>query len=126
MTTIIDLSYDEWVDTYKPELDADGSPRLYETYGDDYDIVLDVENDYLWTWTDGGDYSVISNGFSFVNRMGYYICTVPSNTDDIIQIDIYEMTLCDIGEHIWVDHKRYDGTPVVICSECEMDKEDND
>jgi hypothetical protein len=125
-TTLIDMTYEEWEAKYKPITDADGSPRLYETYGDDYDEILDVENEYLWTWIDGGDYSVISNGFHYVNRMGYYICTVPSDTDNIIQIDIYEMTLCDMGEHIWVDHERYDGTPVIICSECEMDKEDDD
>jgi hypothetical protein len=125
-TTLIDMTYEEWEAKYKPITDSDGNPRMFETYGDDYDEVLDVENEYLWTWTDGGDYSIISNGFSYVNRMGYYICTVPSDTDNIIQIDIYEMTLCDMGEHVWVDHERYDGTPVIICSECEMDKEDNE
>jgi hypothetical protein len=29
-----------------------------------------------------------------------------------------------MDEHVWVDHKRYDGTPVIICSECEMDKDE--
>jgi hypothetical protein len=126
METIIDLTYEEWIEQYKPHLDFEGSPIAYETYGDDYDYIADIDNEYVWTWTDGGDYSVITNGFSYVNRLNYYVCTVPSDTNKIIQIDMYVMTLCDMGNHIWVDHERYDGTPVIICSECEMDKEDDD
>jgi len=125
MNTIIDLTYDEWVEQYKPICDFDGSPIAYETYGEDIDIIRKFDPEFIWTWTDGGDYSVISNGISFVNRMGYYVCHIPHNQDVIIQIDIYEMTLCDMDEHIWVNHQRYDGTPVIICSECEMDKEDD-
>lgn len=126
METIIDLTYEQWIEQYKPELDSDGNPRAYETYGDDYEYIADIDNEYLWTWTDGGDYSVITNGFSFVNRLNYYVCTVPCSTDMLVQIDMYVMTLCDMGDHIWVDHERYDGTPVIICSECEIDKEDDD
>jgi hypothetical protein len=126
METIIDLTFEEWVDKYKPICDMDGSPIMYETYGEDLDIIHKQDPDYVWTWTDGGDYSVITNGISYVNRMNYYICTVPYDLDVIIQVDLYEMTLCDMGEHVWVDHKRYDGTPVIICNECEMDKDDFD
>jgi hypothetical protein len=123
METIIDLTFEEWVDKYKPICDMDGSPIMYETYGEDLEIIQKQEPEYVWTWTDGGDYSVITNGISYVNRMNYYICTVPYDLDVIIQIDLYEMTLCDMGEHVWVDHKRYDGTPVIICNECEVDKD---
>jgi hypothetical protein len=125
MNTIIDLTYDEWVEQYKPICDFDGSPIAYETYGEDIDIIRKFDPEFIWTWIDGGDYSVISNGISYVNRMNYYICTVPYDLDVTIQVDIYEMTLCDMDEHVWVDHKRYDGTTVIICSECEMDKEDD-
>lgn len=126
METIIDLTFEEWVDKYKPICDMEGNPIMYETYGEDLEIIQKQEPEYVWTWTDGGDYSVITNGISYVNRMNYYICTVPYDLDVIIQIDLYEMTLCDMGEHIWVNHQRYDGTPVIICSECEMDKIDID
>lgn len=126
METIVDLTYEEWIEQYKPHLDFEGNPIAYETYGDDYDYIADIDNEYVWTWTDGGDYSVITNGFSYVNRLNYYVCTVPSDINKVIQIDMYVMTLCDMGNHIWVDHERYDGTPVIICSECERDKEDDD
>ena len=124
MDTIIDMTYEEWVDKYKPVCDFDGNPIAYETYGEDMEFVRQFDPEFVWTWTDGGDYSVISNGFSYVNRLNYYICTVPYDLDVIIQVDIYEMTLCDMDEHIWVNHQRYDGTPVTICSECEVDKDD--
>jgi hypothetical protein len=123
MTATIDLTFDEWVDKYKPICDMDGSPIMYETYGEDLEIIQKQDPEYIWTWTDGGDYSVITNGISYVNRLNYYICTVPCSLDILVQIDLYEMTLCDMGEHVWVDHERYDGTPVIICSECEVDKD---
>lgn len=126
METIVDLTYEEWIEQYKPHLDSDGNPLAYETYGDDYDYIADIDNEYVWTWTDGGDYSVITNGFSYVNRLNYYVCNVPCDTNILVQIDLYEPSLCDIDNHIWVDHERYDGTPVIICSECEIDKEDDD
>ena len=126
METFIDLTFEEWVKQYKPICDIDGNPIMYETYGEDLEIVQKQDFEYIWTWTDGGDYSVITNGFSRVNRLNYYICTVPFDPDILIQIDLYEMTLCDMDEHIWVDYQRYDGTPVIICSECEIDKEDDD
>ena len=124
MNTIIDLTYEEWVEQYKPICDFDGNPIAYETYGEDIDIIRKFDPEFIWTWTDGGDYSVITNGISYVNRMNYYICTVPYDLDVTIQVDIYRMTVCDMGEHNWVEHKRYDGTPVTICSECEVDKQD--
>jgi hypothetical protein len=127
MTATIDLSYEEWIDKYKPELDADGSPRMYETYGKDYEYIQSVDTEYLWTWTDGGDYSVITNGFSFVNRLNYYVCAVPCSTDIFVQIDMYDPTECEqTGNHYWYEHERYDGTMTTICSECEVDKNDID
>jgi len=127
MTATIDLSYEEWMMKYKPICDTDGSPIMYETYGNDYDYIADVDNEHLWTWVDGGDYSVIANGFHFVNRLGYYVCTVPCSTDIFVQIDMYVPTECEqTGNHYWYEHERYDGTMTTICSECEVDKNDID
>jgi len=124
MTATIDLSYDAWVMKYQPELDSDGSPKMYETYGDEWDYVADVDNEHLWTWTDGGDYSVITNGFSFVNRVGYYVCAVPCSTDISVEVDIYTPTECEeTGNHYWYEHERYDGSMTTICSECEVEKD---
>jgi hypothetical protein len=127
MTATIDLSYEEWMMKYRPELDIDGSAKMYETYGDDYDYIADVDNEHLWTWVDGGDYSVIANGFHFVNRLGYYVCTVPCSQDISVEVDVYTPTECEeTGNHYWTEHERYDGTIITICSECERDKEDNE
>lgn len=126
METIIDLTYEEWIQQYKPISDMSGNPIMYETYGEDLEIIQKQQPEYIWTWVDGGDYSIITNGFHYVNRLNYYICTVPCDPVKIMQVDLYEMTLCDMDEHVWINHWRYDGTPVTICSECEIDKEDDE
>ena len=126
METIIDLTYEEWLDTYKPICDIDGNPIMYETYGEDLDIVVDTPENRIWTWVDRGEYSGLSSGLHRVNRLHYYICTVPFDMDKMYYVDLYVMTLCDMGEHTWMPYQRYDGTPVTICSECEVDKDDNE
>jgi len=124
MTVTIDLSYEEWIDQYKPICDLDGNPIMYETYGTDYEYIQSVDPEYLWTWTDGGDYSVITNGFSFVNRLNYYVCAVPCSQDISVEIDVYTPTECEeTGNHYWYEHERYDGTMTTICSECEVEKD---
>ena len=119
----MDISYEEWEDKYQPIKDANGDIIFFETYGEDIDIISKTDQEYIWTWVDGGDYSGYVAGVHFVNRMNYIICSVPWENEDLY-VDNYVMTLCDMDEHVWVDHKRYDGTPVEICSECEMDRAD--
>ena len=122
----MDITYEEWVEKYKPKLNEDGDPHMYETYSPYIDAIMDIPDTYIWTWVDGGDYSGYSAGFHRVNRMGYFVTEVPWESEDVY-VDIYEMTLCDMGEHVWVEHERYDGKMVTICEECEVDKdEDND
>ena len=120
MTTI---TYDEWVDTYKPITDEHGQPRGFETYGEDYDIVKAVDNNQLWTWVDGGDYSVIHNGYSFVNRLHYYISTVPWK-EEHIEIDMYEPDECETEGHSYKMYKRSDDNEYECCENCGLDRID--
>lgn len=119
-TTLNEIDYETWVDTYKPLTNSRGEIRMFETYGEDLDIVKITDNKHIWTWTDGGDYSVITNGFSFVNRMGYYLCAVAYQSEEhTIEIDLYEPNECDKTGCVYVPHQRYDGTPVMVCQFCE-------
>ena len=118
----MELTFDEWVETYKPISLHDGSLRIFETYGEDYEIVKTVDNNHLWTWSDGGDYSVITNGYSFVNRLHYYISTVPWK-DEHIQIDMYEPDECEQSGHEYETVERYDGKEYECCKHCGEDKE---
>lgn len=119
----MDIDYEEWFDTYKPKLNKHGEPQMFETYGEELESLMDIPETLIWTWVDGGDYSGYSAGFHRVNRMGYFVCEVPWE-DSSLYVDNYVVTLCDMDEHVWVEHKRYDGTPVEICSECEIDRYD--
>ena len=121
-----ELTFDEWDDLYKPVAGIGGDIVYLETYGADLELVEETDPHYIWTWVDNGEYSGYANGIHLVNRMGYVLCNVPWNEGDSIYVDIQEVTLCDFDQHVWVDHKRYDGTPVEICSECEMDKADHE
>lgn len=75
------LTYEEWVRTYRPvRAGRDGDfSAMYETYGDDWDVVAARPAEHVWTWldcdSDEGDLLVA--GRSFVNRLGYFICEVP-------------------------------------------------
>jgi hypothetical protein len=125
-----DLEYDAWWDKYKPITTDHGDLRIYETYGDDLKFIESIIDDNrVWTFVDGGDYSVITNGMRFVNRLCYYVTEVPWEGEaGDIEINMYEPDECDItGEHIWFDYLReMDGKTIQVCEFCEMSKEDYD
>ena len=53
---------------------------MYETYGEELDYVCSQPRNRIWTLLDGdGGLSIVS-GFWRINRLGYFISTVP--TDD--------------------------------------------
>lgn len=118
----MEITYEQWVDTYKPISDKHGQPRMFETYGEDLDIVRVVDNSFLWTFVDGGDYSGLSAGFHFVNRLGYYICQVAYQDEDLY-IDLYEPDECEKSGHEFETIERYDGKEYECCKHCGEDKE---
>jgi hypothetical protein len=90
----IEMDFDEWCATYKPiknHIDKDSSfnGEMFETYGDEVAFVKEQDNSYIWTYGDGDDGgSYIWNGWSFVNRIGYFITEVPCPIDTTIQIKV--------------------------------------
>jgi hypothetical protein len=120
-----EITEEEWFETYKPIKHRDGLDQgfngtLIETYGRDLEWIKSTPDRYIWTWTDGGDYSVISNGVHYVNRMGYFICEVPYEIEDDIVIDIYEPHPCEENdEHLWIPSK---GFSEQMCEWCGVDK----
>ena len=76
------LPWDEWVDEYKPG-------EMLETYGEEYDQVIhmnETEPGRVWTLLDCDGKLVVSSGWHYVNRMGYYITegVVP----DMVSIEV--------------------------------------
>jgi hypothetical protein len=108
----IELTFDEWLDTYKPitnHLDSnasfqneDGSGIMFETYGDEVDFVKSMNPNKIWMYgsgDDGGTY--IWSGWGFVNRLGYFITDVPFPENTMIQVLVAEPDLtCDDCDEI--------------------------
>ena len=97
----IEMDYDEWLKTYKPIYnhiesnasfqDETGQGIMFETYGDEVAFVKTQSPANIWTYGDGDDGGgYIWNGWSFVNRIGYFITEVPCPEDTTIQIQIDE------------------------------------
>ncbi len=75
------MSFTEWLEKYKPvknhiDTNASFDGHMFETFGDEVDFVRAQKESRIWTWVDDGEHSSITNGFSFVNRMGYFIASI--------------------------------------------------
>ncbi len=101
------MTEDEWYEKYKPiknHLDPNASwnGQMFETYGEEIQFVNSQPDENVWTWIDGenrGTY--LTSGQSYVNRLGYLICSVPwTDGYQCIVID-EEEELCDeCGENL--------------------------
>jgi hypothetical protein len=115
MNDLIELTEDGWFNTFKPLpnlIDPDASfsdgeqGYMFETYGKELDFVKVQDPNRIWTYCDGdngGTY--IFQGMRIVNRIGYFVTTVPfdANKDYQIQIssdDVYECPTCNL---VWED-----------------------
>lgn len=101
MDKFIEMDYDEWLKTYKPIYnhiepnasfqDETGQGIMFETYGDEVEFVKSQDPAKIWTYGDGDDGGgYIWAGWSFVNRIGYFITEVPCPPDTEIQIQVDE------------------------------------
>lgn len=81
MRTIIGITEDEWIQQYNP------SDEMLETYGEEYDKVLKTDVSFIWTLLDTDGEASIVSGFSYVNRIGYYIARVPHDLEKRILVD---------------------------------------
>jgi hypothetical protein len=92
--TFIEMDFDEWCDVYKPiqnhiDTNASFDGAMFETYGEEVAFVKEQDGSYIWTYGDGDDGgSYVWNGWSFVNRIGYFITEVPCPPDTTIQIKV--------------------------------------
>ena len=60
---------------------------MYETYGEEADIVWKQDPKNVWTLIDGEDNDLwIIQGRCFVNRLGYFITEKPWNDDVTVDV----------------------------------------
>ena len=92
MSTLLELDFDVWFDTYKPipnNINPDSSfgGYMFETYGNEYEFIKKAKDNYIWTYGDGDDGGTyVWSGWSFVNRIGYFITEVPCPPDTVVQV----------------------------------------
>jgi len=97
---LIQLTEEQWFDTFKPipnHLDKNASFNdgdhgyMFETYGDELEFVKAQESNRIWTYSDGDDGGAyIHDGYHVVNRIGYFITTLPSDESKYYEIEIIE------------------------------------
>jgi hypothetical protein len=115
MDNFIEMTFDEadekfrfMVNNYDEYATFNG--LMFETYGDEVEYVksiLSSSPDRVWTFGDGDDGGgYIWNGWSFINRIGYFISEVPCPADTTIQILVSD--------------------PCYFCEECDTEWDDPD
>ena len=115
MNDLIELTEEEWFDTFKPLpnlIDPDASfsdgenGYMFETYGAELAFVKAQDPNRIWTYCDNDvSGTSIFQGMRIVNRIGYFVTTVPFDGSKDYQIrisseDVYECSNC--GE-MWED-----------------------
>lgn len=69
--------------------DLDGVGIMFSTSGEEHEFVCDHNlTRQVWTWVDGTDGTYIVNGYSFVNRIGYFVTEIPYDSDDDWEIKV--------------------------------------
>lgn len=98
------MMFEDWWMKYKPianpinTTDANGPhlhegdgpeiPRIFETFGSELEFVKKANPDCVWTLLDHDDdgNQVLTNGFHFVNRAGYYITEKPHEGEGFMEV----------------------------------------
>jgi hypothetical protein len=111
--------WDAWFNKFKPiknHLDKYAGPDgsyMFETYGEEYDFVKEQDNKYVWTWVQGDMSDVIIAGHHWVNRLGYYVATVPWDDEfDSCLLSVEEECEC-------YDEEKFDWGADPDCKTCE-------
>ena len=98
MRTKARLSFEEWVELYQPKKnhlvenasfqDESGVGTMFETYGVELDWVKVQSPQHVWTYIDTEDGTAIVSGYSYVNRIGYFITKRPYNKNRMIYVEV--------------------------------------
>lgn len=98
MPNLTILTEDEWFEQFKPipnYLDDNASFHdgehgyMFETYGEELEFVKAQQPNRIWTYADGDDGGTyISDGYHVVNRIGYFVTTVPHDNKQYYQITV--------------------------------------
>lgn len=92
------LGIEEWEELFQPIVNTveggtnpnkDPSYQRFETYGPDLEFVYTVPPNLVWTVLDCDGDLIIANGFHYVNRFFYMVCSVPCAEGDEYHVEYY-------------------------------------
>jgi hypothetical protein len=87
-----------WEDKFKPiknHFRNDPDEQMFETYGEEVEFVTKADNKYIWTYLQGDMSDLLVAGYHYVNRLGYYISSIPwENEDDYVLLSVQEECEC--------------------------------
>lgn len=94
---ITELTYEEWVDKYKPIKNhlVNDDTTSFETYGDEVLFVCEQPNSTVWTELDGDNGVYLVSGYHLANRISYYVTEVPWDDSDDVCVTICTFVVCD-------------------------------
>ncbi len=114
MNSLETLTVEEWDSRYKPmtnvlDPNASWDGVMFETYGEEHNTVRKYPNNRVWTYIDGDNGTYLIAGYHIVNRIGYFICEVPWEHENI-------QVLVKLDEHL--KDLSIDELAEVFCEEC--------
>ena len=61
---------------------------LFETFGNDLAFVKSQAREVIWTLLTNEGHVTILSGYHFVNRLGYFVCRKPVESQALIEVRI--------------------------------------
>lgn len=85
-----------FADEYKPIRNHFKNDEImFETYGEEVEYVRNYDHRYVWTLVSGDMCDLVVAGYSYVNRLGYYITELPwEDEDTTVLLSIEEECEC--------------------------------
>jgi hypothetical protein len=124
MTKYVSLTWKEFEEQFKPiknHLVPDQNQQMFETYGEEVEFVISqITDNRVWTYSDGDMCSFVSNGYHYINRIGYYVCEVPYDEDTEYEIITSTEEECECySEDEEILQQRNDEWGDPECEKCE-------
>lgn len=87
LTNFIEMDRIDWEEKFKPIPNhIEKGTMMFETFGKELDFVRSCPPSNVWTLLDVDGDLCLSEGFHFVNRLGYYITEIPYEPDTNYQV----------------------------------------
>ncbi len=87
----IQISWSKFEEQYKPiqnhiDTNAALDGCMFESYGDEILHILKADPDTVWTYLETDNNPILTNGFHYVNRIGYVLTENSYPENSIIEV----------------------------------------